>query len=453
MPSPGARVPSIPPGSRRMVICVPDNVEWLSLVTGCLAQLTFGWYYNKNSGDWEAARDRAKQMYFEFQDQNGLCDMIDCDEVADCIESSENVQQAIRNWLDANYQFSNSDYPPNIPLPAAERSADRAGVFNPGCDLDILWAQSLQLVEWMNERVSQALDVIEATTNTFEFAGAVSQITGLDEISVDAAFAYGGLLQEFIGENYAAGYSDIYRDTLACEIFCAAQNDCEISLDDLFNLFKTRVENYFGTSGTFGVLDDVIDYLTGSAIDGTIVVDAAFFLLWGGVSLANWIVGGLTNNMEIGTKSLNLLLKLAVNDANNDWQLLCGECACPTVTVPATGDWQVAAARPGLRVAVGVEYELTATGTTGGYGGTPPYNANGIPTTSSFAFPVVPAHAGGLYGFIDADVGADGSWFFIGTSLTFTVDRTGTLRLAIADAAGNYGNNTGSLEVERCQTV
>jgi hypothetical protein len=326
MPSPGARVPSIPPGSRRMVLCVPDNVEWLSLVTGCLAQLTFGWYYNKNSGDWEAARDRAKQMYFEFQDQNGLCDVIDCDEVADCIESSENVQQAIRNWLDANYQFSPSDYPPNVPLPTDQRNADRAGVFNPSCDPDILWAQSVQLVEWMNERISQALDVIEATTNTFEFAGAVAQITGLDEISVDAAFAYGGLLQEFIGENYAAGYSDVYRDELACVIFCAAQGDCEISLDDLFNLFAGRVQAYFGTSGAFGVLDDVIDYLTGSAIDGTIVVDAAFFLLWGGVSLANWIVGGLANDVEIGTKSLNLLLKLAVNDANDDWILLCDDC-------------------------------------------------------------------------------------------------------------------------------
>lgn len=314
------------PGTRKIVVCIPDTVEWLSLFTGCVSQLRYGWYWDRTTGDLDAIRDRAKRVYFEMQDQNGDCMALDCDEVADCIENSENVQNAIRNWLNNNYQFSNSDYPPNIPLPASQRDADRTGLYNPTCDLDILWAQSFQLVEWMNETITNALEAMEAATNTFEVAGAVSKITGLDEISVDAAFDYGNLLQDFLAENYAAGYDTAYKNNLACEIFCAGRGDCEISLNDIFNIFKARVENYFGNAGTFGVLDDVIDYLTGNTIDTSVVVDAAFFLLWGGVNLANWIVGGLTKDVEIGTKTLNLLLKLAVNDANNDWELLCTEC-------------------------------------------------------------------------------------------------------------------------------
>jgi len=315
--------PSTIEGFRCVSVMVPDSVEYMAQLAGMVALATKQFNYQNKDTTRAAAVTRNWREAYLLTDWEGC---MDCEDVADCIENSEAVHEKLTNWLNSNYNFSDSDYPPNIPLPASQRNADRAGVFNPSCDLDILWAQSLQLVEWMNSIISDALEKVEATTNTFEFAGAIAQITGLDEVSVDAVLSYGNLLQEFIGENYEAGYTTTYRDNLACEIFCAAQSDCEISVEDLFNLFKARVEDYFGTSGTFGVLDDVIDYLTGSAIDSDIVVDAAFFLLWGGVSLANWIVGGLNNDVQIGTKALNLLLKLAVNDANDDWILLCDDC-------------------------------------------------------------------------------------------------------------------------------
>lgn len=312
--------------TQKIVVCIPNTVEWLSLFTGLVSQLRYGWYWDRTTGDLDAIRDRAQRVYFEMQDQNGDCIVLDCDEVANCIETSEAVQDAIRNWLNNNYNFSASDYPPNIPLPASERSKDRAGVFNPDCDPDVLWAQSQQLVGWMDETITQALEAAEAASNTIEVAQVITSITGLDEVSADAVVGYGALLQDMIAENYAAGYSPTYRDNLSCEIFCAAKDDCEISIDDLFNIFKGRVEAYFGSAGTFDVLDDVIDYLTGNVIDTVIVVDAAFFLMWGGITLANWVVGGLAKDVEIGTKMLNTLLKLAVNDANSDWELLCEDC-------------------------------------------------------------------------------------------------------------------------------
>src|SRR5690348_5503562 len=162
MPKPGARVPSIPEGTRRMVLCVPDSVEWLSLVTGCLAQLKFGWYWNKTTGDWEAARDRAQQMYFEFQDQNGLCDMIDCDEVADCIENSESVQDA----LDAFVTAYNKDHGiPGQNMPQSAQNEDIGGIWNGTCDPDITWAQSVKMVERANDAIVDMLQSIsEATT-------------------------------------------------------------------------------------------------------------------------------------------------------------------------------------------------------------------------------------------------------------------------------------------------
>lgn len=330
-------------GLRCVEVKIPDSVEFMAQLAGLVALATKQFNYQNKDTTRAAAVAQLWRDAYLATDWEGC---MNCEDVADCIENNEDTQNALRNWLDNNYQFSPSDFPPNIPLPTAQRTADRAGIFNPTCDHDILWAQSIQLVEWMNDRVSDALEIIEAATNSIEVAGALTQITGFDEVSVDAIFAYGALLQDFIAENYAAAYTTNYRDELACDIFCAAYDDCEISLDDLFNLFKGRVEAYFGASGTFSVLDDVIDYLLGQSIDDTIVADCAFFLLVGGAVLANWVVGGLGNDLEIGTKVLNLLLKLAVNDANNDWLFLCSECVFEECIDPSSpqaaiisGEW------------------------------------------------------------------------------------------------------------------
>lgn len=72
----GATIPSDvnPPEEYRRVLCIPGTPEWLALVTGALYVLTQAWYWNAQTGDVDAVVARAKQMYFEFQDQSGECD-------------------------------------------------------------------------------------------------------------------------------------------------------------------------------------------------------------------------------------------------------------------------------------------------------------------------------------------------------------------------------------------
>jgi len=73
----GATIPSDtdPPESYRRVLCIPGTPEWLALINGALWVLTQSWYWNADTGDVEAVTTRAQQMYFEFQDQNGGCDV------------------------------------------------------------------------------------------------------------------------------------------------------------------------------------------------------------------------------------------------------------------------------------------------------------------------------------------------------------------------------------------
>ena len=78
MPRTGATIPADidPTETYRRVLCVPGSVEWLALVNGALWVLTQSWYWDAASGDVQAVTERAQQMYFEFQDQNGACDVV-----------------------------------------------------------------------------------------------------------------------------------------------------------------------------------------------------------------------------------------------------------------------------------------------------------------------------------------------------------------------------------------
>lgn len=77
MPKYGAIIPADidPAESYRRVLCIPANADWLALVNGALWVLTQAWYWDAASGDIEAVTARAQQMYFEFQDESGECDL------------------------------------------------------------------------------------------------------------------------------------------------------------------------------------------------------------------------------------------------------------------------------------------------------------------------------------------------------------------------------------------
>lgn len=73
----GAIIPTDtnPPDTYRRVLCIPGTAEWIALVNGVLWALTQSWYWDAGTGDVEAVTARAQQMYFEFQDGTGACDV------------------------------------------------------------------------------------------------------------------------------------------------------------------------------------------------------------------------------------------------------------------------------------------------------------------------------------------------------------------------------------------
>jgi len=224
-------------------------------------------------------------------------------------------------------------------LPEEALTAPLAPGSNPACNFDILWAQCEQLVDYSNAMITDTLEQLETATNNIELATVITQLPIIDELGGDAIAGYIELLVDGIAENYAAEYDLSYKTTLACEIFCAGQVDCEITIERVYDILYARVVAHFGSPGeAINTIGNLLSYLLDQDIDGDVVVDTMMFLLWGGSKLINSFL------QDVGTSALSTILNLAVNDANDDWILLCTECpeivyGTPVIDIACSGGY------------------------------------------------------------------------------------------------------------------
>jgi len=276
---------------------------------------------------WENLPVDADIDAFASETMFNLMNPITCGMLTECLEPLfDNLRAQIKQ--DALFEQYGTQYPAGVPLPPEALEAPLAEGSNPTCNLDIVWAQAEQLVDYSNTMITDTLEQVETATNNVELAQVVTSLPILDELGADAIAGYIELLLDGVAENYAAEFDLAYRNGLACEIFCSAKGDCEITIQKVYDILLARVTGHFGSPGeTIGTIFNLLTYLVDQDIDGDVVVDTLFFLLWGGAKLINSFI------QDVGTTALETIMELAVNDANNDWETLCDECPVDA-TVP-----------------------------------------------------------------------------------------------------------------------
>jgi len=299
--------------TRKIVVCIPDTVEWLSLFTGLVSQLRYGWYWDRSTGDLDAIRDRAKRVYFEMQDQNGDCMALDCAEVADCIETSEAVQAALSAFMQAQIESAQG-----VPL----TDATKAQALNQNsdiCDKDSLWGSCLNVIQTINRLNMDFLETVEAATNNQEAVDLViSAIPILETLPVDEALEFVNKIREFVQEFYLAGYDLDIEAEFACELFCAAvANDCVLNTQVITDYFWARAEALVGWENAFlsslALLSAAANWVEQT---GEEVVICMFALNVGFLNFLNSALG-----MDFG----HFKLKARSGIPDDDW-MLC-ECA------------------------------------------------------------------------------------------------------------------------------
>lgn len=328
----------LPEGTRCVSIVVPDDDFFVRVLAAAYSLAI-------PKTNWEGEQDKRQDVStlmeaaFEETDWEGC---MDCAGVADCILNDETTQDALDTTTAGLIGSSGSavqggllgafpgigqyTFPAGQPQSPSQLAADQtdAAETNPTCDNDILWAQALALTQATNRIIVDTLEKIESATNSVELADAASEfplVGWLKDVSGGQAVL--DLIQYWqnsVAEGYNAQYTTEIENQIACEIFCRGTfNGCQLTMDDVCNVMYARLLAHASIPPLSSFID-FLEFVTGLEVDGTLVVDLAFFTAWLGIKFGNFFF------VEPFGDRFKLVCALAVNDANNDWELLCTDC-------------------------------------------------------------------------------------------------------------------------------
>lgn len=265
-----------------------------------------------------------------------------CLDVAECITSDSSVAEAIaalmandaaiqiilQNAAGANV-FGDDQTLPGFPLTAGQM----AGRLNEidECAFDAYWAQVDQFIDYLLDLGQDTLDKLALYTTALAAGTATGKMAGLIAKLKNGTTA--GKVTEFL--NWAAGTmktayeaadDTANRNAIKCALFCANRDECLITLDGLGATLNERLGGALDPSSITS-LAGLAETIVTITFDPSLALDLWLTFLLGTAKTAG-ILG-----MEGIDETIQLMLKVAVNDANDDWRTLCDECD----TVPG---WQ-----------------------------------------------------------------------------------------------------------------
>jgi len=292
-------------GTRCVSVQIPDDVQFLPVLAAMVASLGNTWS-SLGAVSERIAWARMWQTAYAATDWEGC---MSCDDVADCIETDEDVQIAINNVY--------NQYGTGVPMPETTRNTNMGGTII-DCNPDELWGAVSELIEAMNRNNIDAQEAIEVISNIAERIALIFAAIPLAEtLPVDEAIEFvqttwtDGLFEIYIGND-----TDGYRDELKCDLFCLARdNGCVLTLDMLFNYFSERV-GYVG-------LDDfaaLIGYISTGVWIGTQVNDIFYLIQVAALRFGNQFFS------ITGLRPMEMYMALGANNPDPDWEILCTEC-------------------------------------------------------------------------------------------------------------------------------
>jgi hypothetical protein len=269
--------------------------------------------------------DLEKRLMKEYEDPS-----MDCEFIEDCIISSIDNPESplydkIRDRLAQDKDFLDKVVNGLVPFTQEQ--------VNDGDEsLNELWAQCTQIVEFTDDRIRALLSDIEVQSNNLEIMAFIEAFpvigTIVDESQLDVAIDFVNYGQEIWAEQYDANYTTDPPPSigtkwrLACALFCACKADKVITVDRIIGAFSSLV---VGVDISLDSVGEIIQTLIGVNDNNEQVAYVSFTAMWGIAKLVSWLGG-----KRINERILSSILKLARNDANDDWATYCEDCGVDT---------------------------------------------------------------------------------------------------------------------------
>jgi len=317
--------PVVPETSICFTIQVPNALEYRSALKGFLSELGKAWTWSQTAGEdnqdaYTAAelwRERIAAASYDLDCEGDMS----CEDIADCIDTNEAVQEAITNVISqgSGQQTIYETTVVGAPMTPAQRNTT-VGKALDGCDPDSLFGSITSIVDTINQNNVDFLELILLSDNNQQrISKVIKAIPLLNEVPIDEAMDFVSQLTVEIKENYDAEYTTAVRDTYRCDLFCLVKDadPCELTFQMIVEYFNNRLGTALEPINFFGA---VVTYFIAGTWSGTTVVDIMSLIQMSAWQQASDWTG-------ISLRSLETVGLLGANDPDPDWELICEDCA------------------------------------------------------------------------------------------------------------------------------
>jgi len=234
-----------------------------------------------------------------------------CQLIADCINDPNSpARQALK---DALSDTENPVLPPGTSPVNPNTIIDPTPSSNNlliDCDPDKIYGLCVQIVDFTDSLITDALQLIETASNAVEATIIVTDDIPILGQSLDML----DFVLETGAELYASGFTIEKRQELICDLFCLGQSNCALSIADIADYFFNLYSSTYPSS-----VDTLLTQLALIA-SGEDMVNGLFSLCWAVFSAGEkWL--GVQNVEQIA-----MIAASFNNDPDGDWTTLCEDC-------------------------------------------------------------------------------------------------------------------------------
>ena len=245
-----------------------------------------------------------------------------CLQVADCIENSTYVQNALDAWF-AGTEWANR-------LDKIQELLNGKMIIEPVgavCE-DANFGAIRAVIEELDLSIVDFFEQIEVATNVAEMVEQISEITlalsaANPAIGVTASIVINSVASlvdqvlESIQEQYLAGQTQELKDEFSCEIFC--QFGCDVTLENIRAYFRGRL----ATQVEFNNIVDIFDFIVAGAFVAETTVVAMYFCTFEMIYLANSFFSAFVGGLSPAISRLQLVAQMGANTGDANHAILC----------------------------------------------------------------------------------------------------------------------------------
>lgn len=316
-------------------VYVPSNPEF----QGIFAAAIYGLYANmskeyfwRDQGTMSAidAAFLSARGLAASQAYDGLCGggaELSCEDIADCIDTNETVQNSITETIQNDGFIPNPDTDLNsAPPPSLTPAATSQNLISTSTDCEnnpqTAMGLARAIVSEIHQSVEDFLELIEYATNAAEGLSMATEQIPLFGKAIAGALEFMDWVIETWGETYLAAYNQSVEDELSCAIFCHIMDGCTLSIDDLLSIYEDKGSITLPPPND---LEAVLTFAIDTPFSPDTVCVAMFhytvlrFMSWGSLGgfSASYLKGLMQNN---------------VSAADYTYEELCDDCVIPDPT-------------------------------------------------------------------------------------------------------------------------